>query len=168
MLLSNQRICCCVQHCDSYGSDIWQVCLCCDRPASQQSCWHCMALAPGFWRQRAPCGECMLTNAAWPVGNSIWSRAIWPPYGHRMATVWPSGHLHLLHHVVANAVCTFPNASSLFQASPVPSVNVVDPSVCAACMQIRVQLGAEGFPLYGDTMYANMAHSSSPKVGKPQ
>ena len=89
-------------------------------------------------------------------------------YGHRMATVWPSGHLHLLHHVVANAVCTFPNASSLFQASPVPSVNVVDPSVCAACMQIRVQLGAEGFPLYGDTMYANMAHSSSPKVGKPQ
>ncbi len=35
-------------------------------------------------------------------------------------------------------------------------------------MQIRVQLGAEGFPLYGDTMYANMAHSLSPKVGKPQ
>ncbi|DBB13532.1 TPA: hypothetical protein ACH3X3_000574 [Trebouxia sp. C0006] len=34
--------------------------------------------------------------------------------------------------------------------------------------QIRVQLGAEGFPLYGDTMYANMAHSMSPKVGKPQ
>ena len=35
-------------------------------------------------------------------------------------------------------------------------------------MQIRVQLGAEGFPLYGDTMYANMAHNSSSKVGKPQ
>ncbi len=54
-----------------------------------------------------------------PYGHRM--ATVWPPYGHRMATVWLSGHLHLLHHVVANAVCTFPNVSSLFQASRVRS-----------------------------------------------
>lgn len=32
------------------------------------------------------------------------------------------------------------------------------------CMQIRAQLAAEGFPLYGDTLYSSLALGASPQA----
>ena len=106
-------------------------------------------------------------SACFKTLHGLWEAASGRGY---TATVWPSGHLHVLHHVVEHAVCRFQcklSISSQSCALSIGPVNVVV-SVRAACMQIRVQLGAEGFPLYGDTMYANMAHISPSKVGKPQ
>ncbi len=72
-----------------------------------------MALATDFWRQGAPCVDCMLTNTAWSVGSYLAKG--------RTATIYPSGHHHLLHCVVAHAVCAFPNLCSPLQAGPVHS-----------------------------------------------
>lgn len=35
-------------------------------------------------------------------------------------------------------------------------------------MQIRAQLAAEGFPLYGDTLYSSLADGASPQVREHQ
>lgn len=41
----------------------------------------------------------------------------------------------------------------------------IEPTDCeCVAMQIRAQLAAEGFPLYGDTLYSSLADGTSPQV----
>lgn len=42
-----------------------------------------------------------------------------------------------------------------------PSTEPAAVDICALGMQIRAQLAAEGFPLYGDTLYGPLALSTS-------